>query len=395
MSNPGSNLAQASSTDVLSLWEVTVHDERDVLWMKMMTDSAAATVVRRLLSSMDKWGASDVFVCVGKPPAARVNGAVVPIEVPATTAEDMAAFVQEILPAVARETLEETGDVDVGFSLDDGRRFRFNFARQRGALSFVARALPTGELLLEDLGLPEHIRSFADLTRGLVLVTGATGSGKSTTIAALVHRINTTRACHIVTIEDPIEFSHESKMSLVTQREVGKNTSSFHRALRASMREDPDIILVGELRDAPTMSLALETAMTGHLVLSTMHTATAIGTIDRIIEMFPHDQQAQVRSTLADVLRGVVNQQLLKRVGGGRIAAFECLVGTGAVSNCIRQAKNHQIATVMTTNKKEGHRMLNQDLQELVHSNAVEPQQALARAADRKDLRARLGLPVD
>ena len=182
---------------------------------------------------------------------------------------------------------------------------------------------------------------------------------------------------------------------MVTQREVGKNTSSFHRGLRASLREDPNIILVGELRDAQTMSLALETAMTGHLVLSTMHTSTAIGTVDRVVEMFPHEQHAQVRSTMADVLRGVLNQQLLKRIGGGRIAALECLVGTSAVSNCIRQGKNHQIATVMTTNKKEGHRMLNQDLQELVHSNAVDPSEALSRSADRKDLRARLGMPTD
>jgi twitching motility protein PilT len=208
----------------------------------------------------------------------------------------------------------------------------------------------------------------------------------------MINSINLARKSHILTIEDPIEFHHESRTAKVTQREVGKNTSTFQRALRSALREDPDIVLVGELRDRDTMSLALETAQTGHLVFSTLHTSTAIGTIDRIIDLFPVEQHSQVRSTLADVLKGVINQNLCRRIGGGRVAAFETLLVSSAVSNCIRTAKTTQIATIMTTSKASGNKTMNEDLESLVRSRTIEVQEALTRSADRPDLRQRLGL---
>lgn len=352
--------------------------------------------IEPLLRRMIQTGASDLHLSAMQRPRWRVDGEIYEIsDAEILGQEDVLNLMGGLIPDTAWSDFEQHYDCDFAFAVDGLARFRVNAFRDENGVSAALRLVPMHIPTMEQLGLPKGARTFTELNQGLVLVCGPTGSGKSTTLAAMLDHINTTRRSHIVTIEDPIEFQHQSKVSMVTQREVGKNTSSFHRGLRASLREDPDIILVGELRDAQTMSLALETAMTGHLVLSTMHTSTAIGTVDRVVEMFPHEQHAQVRSTMADVLRGVLNQQLLKRIGGGRIAAFECLVGTSAVSNCIRQGKNHQIATVMTTNKKEGHRMLNQDLQELVHSNAVDPSDALSRSADRKDLRARLGMPTD
>lgn len=352
--------------------------------------------VEPLLRRMIQTGASDLHLSAMQRPRWRIDGDMYEIaDFGILGDEEVLDLVGGLIPDSAWSDFEDHSDCDFAFSVEELARFRTNVFRDDNGVSAVLRLVPMHVPTMEQLGLPKAARQFCNLNQGLVLVCGPTGSGKSTTLAAMIDHINNTRRAHVITIEDPIEFRHESKVSMMTQREVGKNTTSFQRGLRASLREDPDIILVGELRDRETMSLALETAMTGHLVLSTMHTSTAIGTIDRIVEMFPHDQHDQVRSSLADSLRGVVNQQLLKRSGGGRIAAFECLVGTSAVCNCVRQGKNHQIQTVMTTNKKEGHRMLNQDLQELVHSNAVEPMEALLRAADKKDLRARLGLPND
>jgi twitching motility protein PilT len=230
------------------------------------------------------------------------------------------------------------------------------------------------------------------LHQGLVLVCGPTGSGKSTTLAAMIDHINTHRPVHIITLEDPIEYAHKSKTAKVTQREVGKSTTSFTRGLRASLREDPDIVLVGELRDRETLELAFQTAQTGHLVFGTLHTSTAIGTIDRMIDMFPVEQHNQIRSVLADTLKGVINQHLCKRIGGGRVAAYELLMGGSAVSNCIRQAKSVQIATIMTTNRSEGHRHLNDELYDLVRKRQIEPLEALKHTDDRKDMKVRLGI---
>ena len=234
-------------------------------------------------------------------------------------------------------------------------------------------------------------KALCEHPKGLVLVTGPTGSGKSTTLAAMIDAINATRKAHIVTLEDPIEFVHASQESLVNQREVGPHTQSFSRALRAALREDPDIVLVGEMRDLETVSLALETANTGHLVFGTLHTATAISTVDRIVNLYPADQQAQVRATLADVLRGVIAQTLCRKIGGGRVAALEVMVSSLAIANLIREGKTHQIATAMTTGRAQGNQTLNEELARLVTTRKVEPQEALSKAIDKADLLRRIG----
>ena len=321
---------------------------------------------------MEKWGASDVFVCVGKPPAARVSGSVVPIEVPATTAEEMDAFVAQILPPASRAKLEETGDVDVGYSLEDGRRFRFNFARQRGALSFVARALPTGELLLDALGLPGEVARFAELSRGLVLVTGATGSGKSTTIAALLHRINTTRACHIITVEDPIEFTHRDVKSRVTQREIGADTEGFTQALRQVVRQSPDVIVIGEMRDMETMQVALSAALTGHLVLSTLHTINATQTLQRILSYYPEHLRDQAAIDLSMSLRGVVSQRLIPRQSGqGRVLAAEVLSHSPGVERLVREQRVAELQDMMRSARSSGMQTFNDALLRLHQAGEI------------------------
>jgi twitching motility protein PilT len=239
--------------------------------------------------------------------------------------------------------------------------------------------------------MPKVVAQLCALPKGLVLVTGPTGSGKSTTLAAMVDLINRTRREHVVSLEDPVEFVHASQASLVNQREVGPHTSSFARAIRAALREDPDIILVGEMRDLETVSLALEAANTGHLVLATLHTSTAISTVERIIGLFPPEEQSRIQVTLADVMRGVVSQVLLRRIGGGRVAALEILIVNAAVSNLIREGKVHQIASSMQTGKAIGNQMLNESLAELVRGGTVEVDEALAKAVDKADLARRLG----
>ncbi len=272
-------------------------------------------------------------------------------------------------------------------------RFRVNLFRDSGGIGAVLRRIPMAIIGLEQLGMPQAVADFCSLPKGLVLVTGPTGSGKSTTLAAMVDLINSSRQEHIVTLEDPVEFVHPSKKGFVNQREVGLHTDSFARALRAALREDPDIVLVGEMRDLETVSLALETANTGHLVLATLHTSTAISTIDRIVGLFPADEQNRIRTTLADVLKGVVSQNLLKRKGGGRVAAVEILVVKSAVSNLIREAKTHMIASAMQTGKAAGNQLLNDSLVKLVTGGKVEYEEALSKAVDKADLARRLNRP--
>ncbi|MCB9507215.1 MAG: PilT/PilU family type 4a pilus ATPase [Myxococcales bacterium] len=349
--------------------------------------------IRPILERMPEVNASDLHLSGLQKPRWRIDGELYEIsEFSVLEEEEVLDLFEPVMPTKAIEEFNAHFDCDFAFNVDGLARFRANVFRDDNGVGAVLRIIPMHVPPMEALGLPAAARGFCQLHQGLVLVCGPTGSGKSTTLAAMIDHINASRRVHIVTLEDPIEYVHSSKAGMVTQREVGKNTPSFARGLRASLREDPDIVLVGELRDLETLELALQTAQTGHLVFGTLHTSTAIGTIDRIIDVFPADQHSQVRSTLADVLRGVIAQQLCKRIGGGRVAAFECLVGGSAVANCVRQAKTLNISTIMTTNRSEGHRMLNDELHELVRTRQIEPLEALNHSDDKKDLRVRLGM---
>jgi twitching motility protein PilT len=284
-----------------------------------------------------------------------------------------------------REVAEykEGGDTDWAYEIEGLARFRCNAARDRHGPMAVFRIIPTTVRTADEMGLSREVQNLCYLTKGLVVVTGPTGSGKSTTLAALVDLVNRTRTDHIITIEDPIEFVHQSKKCLVTQRQVGLHTRSFKQALRAALREDPDIILVGEMRDLETVSIAIETAETGHLVFGTLHTTTASSTIDRIIDQFPADRQSQVRVMLSESLRGVIAQTLCKKIGGGRVAAREILLSIPAVSNLIREGKTFQIPSIMQTNRKTGMITLNDALIELVDGKQVEAREAYMKAVDK------------
>jgi twitching motility protein PilT len=259
--------------------------------------------------------------------------------------------------------------------------------RDRRGVGVVLRVIPSHIMSFQELGLPDSAKALCMLNKGLVLVTGPTGSGKSTTLATMVDYVNTNRSDHIITIEDPIEFVHDNKRCLVNQREVFGHTESFKRALRAALREDPDVVLVGELRDLETMAIAIETAETGHLVFGTLHTNTAVSSIDRMIDQFPPDRQEQIRVMLAESLKAVIAQILLKKVGGGRVAAYEILLGVPAVSNLIREGKSHQIPTIMQTSKRLGMRQMTDALAELVKKGLIDQDEALSKAVDKDALR--------
>jgi twitching motility protein PilT len=290
----------------------------------------------------------------------------------------------------AKTNYREVADADWAWEIEGVARFRCNAGRDRNGAMAVFRLIPAAIRSAEDLGLSAPVQQLATLSKGLVLVTGPTGSGKSTTLAALIDLVNNNRTDHILTIEDPIEFVHKGKRCLITQRQVGLHTKTFASALRAALREDPDVILVGELRDLETISIALETAETGHLVFGTLHTTTAPSTLDRIIDQFPPDQQAQIRVMLSESLRGVVAQVLCKKAGGGRVAAMEVLLSIPAVSNLIREGKTFQIPSIMQTNRKVGMVTLNDSLLELVESKQVEPREAWLKAVDKTGLLASL-----
>jgi twitching motility protein PilT len=284
----------------------------------------------------------------------------------------------------------QENDVDWAYEMEGLARFRCNAGRDRLGPMAVFRQIPTDIQSAEDLGLSKEIQALCGLTKGLVLVTGPTGSGKSTTLAAMVDLVNRSRADHIITIEDPIEFVHQSKRCLVTQRQVGIHTNSFKAALRAALREDPDVVLVGELRDLETIAIAIETAETGHLVFGTLHTTTAASTLDRLIDQFPADRQGQIRVMLSESLRGVVAQVLCKKVGGGRVAVREVLLSIPAVSNLIREGKTFQIPSIIQTNRKVGMVTLNDALLEQVDLGTVEPREAWLKSSDRTGLLATL-----
>ncbi|MDX2121162.1 MAG: PilT/PilU family type 4a pilus ATPase [Gemmatimonadota bacterium] len=351
-------------------------------------DNARAQMEQLLQLTADR-GASDLHLRVGEQPILRADGELIRQAGAVLEAATLEAMLVSIMPPPDQSTFQDTGDADWAYELG-GVRFRCNAARERRGPLGVFRVIPSRILTTEELGLSAEIQKLCFLTKGLVLVTGPTGCGKSTTLAALVDLINRTRSDHILTIEDPIEFVHPPKQCVVTQRQVGQHSRSFKAALRAALREDPDIIMVGEMRDLETVSIALETAETGHLVFGTLHTTTAAATVDRIIDQFPTDRQPQVRVMLAESLKGVIAQVLCRKVGGGRVAAKEVLLSNPAVSNLIREGKTFQIPSIMQTHRKGGMVTLNDALLELVEQKLVEPREAYMKSVEKSGFAAAL-----
>lgn len=338
--------------------------------------------------------ASDLHLVSGQPPALRIDGEMERIKYKVLDNDILRSMLYEIAPEDKVKVFEETGDVDFGYEIPGLARYRANFFMQKNGVAAVFRQIPSNILTAEQLGLPSVIPKLALLPRGLVLVTGPTGSGKSTTLAAIIDVANRSRKDHIITVEDPIEFVHQSQGCIINHREVGLHTRTFSAALRGALREDPDIILVGEMRDLETISLAIEAASTGHLVFGTLHTSSAAKTVDRIIEVFPANQQEQVRSTLADGLRAVVAQVLFKRADKkGRCAALEIMIATPAVRNLIREAKTFQIPSSIQTGKRYGMQLLDDAIMDLLNKGMIHPDDAYAKANDKGKFRPFLKTP--
>ncbi|MEX0700493.1 MAG: type IV pilus twitching motility protein PilT [Planctomycetales bacterium] len=333
---------------------------------------------------------SDLHLSTGCPPMFRVHGTMSAVKSPPMEADAVRQMIEEIMTDHHRQQFAETGDVDWAYELEGVARFRCNAFRDRKGPGAVFRLIPTDFMTVEDLQLPECLLDLCKLSKGLVLVTGPTGSGKSTTLAAMMDYINRNRKEHVITIEDPIEFVHQNKKCLINQREVHTHTQSFARALRAALREDPDIVLVGEMRDLETTHIAIETAETGHLVFGTLHTTTASSTVDRIIDQFPADMQEQIRTMLSTSLKGIIAQTLCKRKDKGRVAALEILICSGAVGNLIREGKTFQLPSVMQVGGRDGMVMLNDALLRHVRAGIVAPEEALLKSVDRRDLRDKL-----
>ena len=345
-----------------------------------------------LFQKMLDVGASDLHMTSGRQPMFRLDGDMVLVDgAPVIDADKMLPLLLEIAPERFHTEFEETGDADFAYELPGKARFRVNFFMDHRGPGAVFRVIPSEILTADQLGLPQSILNLCQLTKGLVVVTGPTGSGKSTTLAAMVDFINKTRNDHIITIEDPIEFVHQDQNCLVNQREVGEHTTGFKKALRAALREDPDIVLVGEMRDLETIEIAMETAETGHLVFGTLHTTTAASTVDRIIDQFPEARQAQVRTMLAGSLKGVVAQTLCKKNPKGRIAALELLICTKGISALIREGKTHQVPSAMQTGGKHGMKLLNDALLELVQAGTVDAGEAYRKSVDRDALLSQYG----
>ncbi len=343
---------------------------------------------------MHEQNASDLHLMAGQPPALRIHGDVERVKYKTLENDELRAMLYEIAAEDKIKTFEESGDVDFGYEIPGLARYRANFFMQKNGVAAVFREIPSSIMNCEQLGLPTVMAKLATLPRGLVIVTGPTGSGKSTTLAAIIDEANRTRSDHIITIEDPIEFVHQSRGCLVNQREVGIHTKSFSAALRGALREDPDIILVGEMRDLTTTSLAIEAASTGHLVFSTLHTTSAAKTVDRIVEVFPAEEQGQIRSTLADGIRAIISQTLFKRIDKkGRIPALEILIATPAVRNLIREAKSHQIPSSVQTGKKYGMQLLDDAIMELFNKGKISADDAYMKANEKGRFRPLLKAP--
>jgi twitching motility protein PilT len=343
---------------------------------------------------MNEQGASDLHLVSGQQPSLRVRGDIERVKYKVLDSDNLKSMLYEIAPEDKVKVFEETGDVDFGYEIPGLARYRANFFMQRSGVAAVFREIPSIIMTAEQLGLPPVVSKLAGLPRGLVVVTGPTGSGKSTTLAAIIDVANRTRKDHIITVEDPIEFVHESQGCIVNHREVGSHTKSFTAALRGALREDPDIILVGEMRDLETISLAIEAASTGHLVFGTLHTTSAAKTVDRIIEVFPTGQQSQIRSTLADGIRAVVAQVLFKRIDKrGRCVALEILIATPAARNLIRESKTHMLPGVMQTGKKYGMQLLDDAIMDLYNKKMISGDEAYTKANDKAKFRPLLKSP--
>ena len=337
-----------------------------------------------LFKTLKEKGGSDLHLSPDNPPLMRAAGDLVPVLEHALAREQIKTLLKEIMSESQNKQFEKTRDLDFAYEVPAlASRFRANIFYGRLGISAVFRLIPTTILTVEQLGLPPAVLRFAQLKKGLVLVTGGTGSGKSTTLAALIDHINKTQKEHVLTVEDPIEFVHKSQNSLINQREVGRHTISFASALKAALREDPDIILVGEMRDLETIELAITAAETGHLVFGTLHTSSAAKTVDRVINVFPTNQQEQIRAMLSESLKGVIAQQLLKTVDGKRAAALEILYVTHAVSNLIREGKTFQIPSIIQTGKKEGMQLMDQALQDLLTQKRVTVEEAYKFAVNK------------
>ncbi|MBT8764007.1 type IV pilus twitching motility protein PilT [Desulfohalobiaceae bacterium Ax17] len=343
---------------------------------------------------MHELGASDLHLSSGSQPIIRLHGDLQRVKYKELEHNELKKLLYEITPESKIKIFEESGDVDFSYEVPNLARYRANFFLQRRGIAAVFREIPQKILTIDDLGLPPILKNLAMLPKGLVLVTGPTGSGKSTTLAAIIDYANRMRKDHILTIEDPIEFVHEPINCLINQREVGRDTLSFQAALRGALREDPDIILVGEMRDLETIKLALEAAETGHLVFGTLHTISASKTIDRIIEVFPAEMQGQIRSGLADSLRAIIAQNLFKRIDKpGRVAALEILIATPAVRNLIRENKIFQINSVIETGKKFGMQALDDAIMQLLQQNIISPEAAYNKAVNKSKFRQFLSEP--
>ena len=343
---------------------------------------------------MHESNASDLHLTAGQPPALRIHGSIERVKYKVLTSDELRSILYEITSEEKIKLFEETGDVDFAYEIPGLSRYRANYFMQKNGIGAVFREIPSTIMTAEQLGLPSVVSKLASLPRGLVLVTGPTGSGKSTTLAAIIDVANRERADHIITIEDPIEFVHQSRKCIVNHREVGLHTRTFSAALRGALREDPDIILVGEMRDLETISLAIEAASTGHLVFGTLHTTSAPKTVDRIIEVFPAEEQAQIRSTLSDGIRAIISQTLFKRSDRpGRVPALEILIATPAVRNLIRESKSHQLPSMMQTGKKYGMQLLDEAIMGLYNQGRISADDAYTKANDKSRFRPLLRTP--